>query len=166
MTYAEIDTILLTDEGITEYLTGLIRSEKDDFDYDPTSLELDSELSDYKDELRAIEDERLRVKDLKDRFENLDDMRHAYHTLYPSKPNPALWIKELLENGDYLVVEQSMKDIEAKDAELKILRDQEKTSSSDMKLRIENYDPDLTALDTETKQYLKDMRTYMGISPL
>jgi hypothetical protein len=81
-----------------------------------TQEELDAEFLVYKQELLDAENERLRKEDLKSRFENLKDMRGAFHSVH-SEPNPAIWLKQLLES-DHSEAETKMQELEAKDIEL------------------------------------------------
>jgi len=81
-----------------------------------TAAELKAEFKIYKAELIDIENEKVRRKDLEDRFENLKDMRGAFHNLH-NEPNPALWLKGLLLK-DKDLAESEMKALETKDIEL------------------------------------------------
>jgi len=81
-----------------------------------SEAELESEFTAYKSELIAQENERLRRKDLEDRFKGLTDMRQAFHSLH-SEPNPELWLKNLLFS-DPANAESKMAELESKDIEL------------------------------------------------
>jgi len=80
--------------------------------------EMEAEFLVFKDELRAVENERLRVDDLKNRLHDLKDMRLAFHTVHPDKPNPKLFFKKLLKHSDHEYVEDVVAELEAKDTEL------------------------------------------------
>lgn len=80
--------------------------------------EMEAEFLVYQDELRAVENERLRVEDIKTRLDDLKDMRLAFHTCHPDKANPAVFFKELLEHHDHEYVEFTVAEMEAKDLEL------------------------------------------------
>ena len=134
MTHAQIDALLLTDEGMVDYLTEIIISEKNDPDYEPSSSELDARLIIYQTKLHDIETERLRIVDLKDRFENLSDMRMAFHNLHPDIKNPAVFLRdELLGNTNKSVAEQLMKDLEIKDVEMTAVRAIDQTKENIIK---------------------------------
>lgn len=100
-----------------------------DFDYDVwyesqvTSGELDSELVLYKAELVVVETERLRKADLEDRFNSMTDMRAAFHNLHPNKSNPAIFLRDLLNQEDHASIESTMAALESKDIELKSISD-------------------------------------------
>lgn len=118
MTHEQIDALLYTD------LIDLLQSRlfvKNNIEPVDTLYfseeELNAELEIYKAELRVEEDERLRVEDLKTRFNSLVDMRAAFHSIH-SEPNPALWFKNLLE-ADPVEAESKMSALEAKDVELR-----------------------------------------------
>lgn len=78
-----------------------------------TTEELDAEFLVYKQELLDDENERLRKKNLEDRFYGLQDYRRAYHKLHPDKPNPALWIRDLKEQSDHADAESKISALEA-----------------------------------------------------
>jgi len=133
MTLEEINSLVLEDvkrqiqwrvEAKAESFPEVPVDQGEDFDYDAwydeqfTQADLDAELVLYKAELVVIETERLRKKDLKDRFENLSDMRLAFHTLHPDTPNPAVFLRDLLEQDDHADAEAKIAAIEAKDVEL------------------------------------------------
>ena len=95
-----------------------------DFDYIAwtisqfTQEQFESELIIYKAELVIEENERLRKLDIENRFKNLKDMRAAFHSKYPNSPNPALFIRDLLNNQDHLEAENKIKELEILDDEI------------------------------------------------
>jgi len=131
MTLQEINALTLQDVKST--IQHRVFNKKDplpqyDEDYDDefeiwydtqfTNEELEAELILYKAELTAIEQERLRKENLRNRFESLMDMRMAYHALYPDQPNPALFLKNLCCQEDHADAESKMQQLESKDYEL------------------------------------------------
>jgi len=100
------------------------------FDAQFTQEELDAEFLVYKQELIDTETERLRKEDLQTRFDSLDDMRASFHTLHPDTSNPALWIRDLISQEDHADAESKLAALEAKDVELKAVRDAEVVSET------------------------------------
>ena len=87
-----------------------------------TTPELEAEFGDYRQELISEENERLRKLDLTNRFNDLDDMRGAFHSIYEA-PNPALWLENNLLIQDPSQAEAAMQALEAKSQELKTEND-------------------------------------------
>ena len=95
-----------------------------DFDYTEWTLsqiseeEFDKEFEMYKEELRLKEVERVRRSDLEDRFNSLIDMRASFHSLYPSKSNPAIFLRDLLNSNNHEDAEFKITELENKDFEI------------------------------------------------
>lgn len=108
----------LAEEGLNDY----DRLRVNDVYEKPTLLEINAEFDRIKAELIAIENARLaeieRVRDLKLRWNALEDKRAAFHAVSPDVPNHALWIKKALANEDHEFIESKMVEIETKDDEL------------------------------------------------
>lgn len=117
MTYEQIDALLFDDykDAMASRIWGKMDPQPED-QPELTDAELQAEFDVYKNELRAVEDERLRKQDLTDRFNALKDMRASFHPIH-SEPNPALWFKNLLE-GDHAEAEAKMVELELKDDQL------------------------------------------------
>lgn len=138
------------------------------FDSQFTQEQLDAEFLVYKQELIDTENERLRKEDLKTRFESLNDMRLAFHTLHPNTPNPAIWLKELLQK-DAIEAEADMVALEAKDIELLPSQDE-----INMKKHIKDRDADLLSEGITRdillealvrKEFLNDPGLFNSIKP-
>lgn len=122
MTLQEIND--LTVEDVQDILESNIIRLSEDVDHVPTQEEIDAEFIVYKSVLTAVENERLRVQDIKDRISALSDSGHTHAILNSQLPNAALHFKKILSwNKEVAEVEVSM--YEAKDAELKVIRDEE-----------------------------------------
>lgn len=149
MTIEEINALTLDDlksaiqgrvfsqkNPIPEYVEETDGEYQEWYDAQFTSEELEAELVVYKAELTATETERLRKKDLKDRFYNLSDYRRAFHKLH-DEPNPALWIKNLCEQSDHADAESKVSALEAD--ETAWLNSEEKKIADFREARIKEY---------------------------
>jgi len=124
----------------------------------PKRIELTQEFELFKAELIAIEEARLaeivRQDGLKQRFGNLTDFRHAFHTLHPKIPNGKAWFQGLLKDPDHVKAEQMMKDLESKDIEMDGVRVQERAKKQLVKDAMDR----LKALDlTSEDPVIKDI---------
>jgi len=116
MTLAEINALKKSD--YTEKLKDRLWHKEDPIPEERpeyTAAQTLAEFKLFKDELIAIETERLRKKDLKDRFDALIDQRAALAENGVS--NPALWIKGLVDR-DHTEAEAEMVTMESKDLEI------------------------------------------------
>ena len=119
MTITEINELTL--EDVQEIIESRLYNPED-----PTvsQKELDDEFIIYKTELLDAEYERIRIQDLKDRIEALDEANYAHAVLHPEIPNAAVYRrKQILENPNHIEAEANLLEIEAQDIELKAAKD-------------------------------------------
>lgn len=124
MTIEEINALTVEDVQVELKVRILQEMGETNFDieeweFDPADLE--AELEEYKAELIA---EAMRIQDLKDRIDAMDEPRHAHAILRPEVPNAALFFKKMIiENSNHVEAEALLAELEAKDAELKAAKD-------------------------------------------
>jgi hypothetical protein len=64
-----------------------------------TDPELEAEFTLFKNGLITIENERLRKKDLSDRFNAMKNIDESFHGVYPHIANKLIWLRQLLERN-------------------------------------------------------------------
>lgn len=119
MTINQINNLLLDDYN--QMITNRLWNQLDPQPEEVPSFtleEMQAEFEIYKSELIAAENERLRKVDIETRFNGLSDMRAAFHNLYPNLANPAIFLRDLMNELDHLAAEATMVQIEAKDVEI------------------------------------------------
>lgn len=130
-----------------------------------SSQQLSDEFAIYKANLIAMETERLREQDLKDRFAGLTDMRMAFHALF-IESNPERWLLDIID-GDPVAAEAAMVSLEAMDVEQDAVRVENATRKAiDAELENIKFGQRLLAkitIGNKAKSLTKQQRKQMSI---